>query len=92
MKLELTKKHARCIDEAISQANLSPCAQKHGCVIAGNGKIYSRGYNNYRTRFANGISKNCTSCHAEIMALQNFYQFKHNSHIKVAEEQDFICC
>jgi hypothetical protein len=43
MKLELTNKHTRCIQTAINQSNKSPCAQRHGCVIAGGGKILGQG-------------------------------------------------
>ena len=86
MKLDVTNKHLRCIDEAKRQASLSPCAHKHGCVIAGGGRICARGFNNYRTQFANGINKNCTSCHAEVAAIQNLIRGKSFDQIKVAEE------
>ena len=93
MKLEVTKKHQRCISEAISMALNSPCAHKHGCVIGGNGKIYGKGYNNYRTQTEDGMLKNYTSCHAEIAAIRNLYSYKNrsNNHLKVAEE-NIICC
>lgn len=88
MKLELSKKHTRCIQEAINQSNKSPCAQRHGCVIAGGGKILGQGFNNYRTQFNDKINRNCTSCHAEIHAIKNC---KHNKvNLKVAEE--YIIC
>lgn len=89
MDLEITKKHERFIQAAASQAILSPCAQKHGCVIAGNGKIFGKGFNSYRTQSKDNLLKGCTSCHAEIAAIRN--ALYHKNHLKVAEEH-IICC
>ena len=88
MKLELSKKHNRCIQAAINQSDKSPCAQRHGCVIGGSGKILGKGFNKYRTQFNDNINKNCTSCHAEIDALRDCIHKK--VHLKVAEE--YIIC
>jgi len=67
----VTKKHARCIDAAMHEAMKSPCLHKHGCVIAGSGKIYGKGYNNYRNHSCDGFLNGCVSCHAEIAAIRD---------------------
>jgi len=75
--LAVTKKHARCIQESIHQANMSPCRSKHGCVIYGNGNIYGKGYNNYRNYSCDGILQECYTCHAEIAAIRNCIRSRH---------------
>ena len=66
----ITTRHRKCIDEAIWQAEKSPCAHKHGCVISGSGKILGRGYNNYRTYSSDGMIGQCCTCHAEVAAIR----------------------
>lgn len=66
----ITKRHRKCIDEAVWQAEQSPCLHKHGCVISGSGRIIGRGYNNYRTYSSDGLLGNCCTCHAEIAAIR----------------------
>ena len=70
MTLAITKRHQKCISEAVWQAELSPCLHKHGCVISGSGRIFGRGYNNYRTHSSDGLLGNCCTCHAEIAAIR----------------------
>ena len=67
----VTNRHEKCISEAISQAELSPCFHKHGCVISGSGRIVGRGYNNYRTRSNDGLLANSCTCHAEVAAIRS---------------------
>ena len=92
MALDITKRHLKGIQEAINQAELSPCLQKHGAVISGNGKICGKGFNNYRTQFNDNRLNDCTSCHAEIAAIRNALKFNNNNmhQLKVAEEYN-IC-
>lgn len=67
---EVTTRHRKCIEEAIWQAEKSPCVHKHGCVISGSGRIIGRGFNNYRTFSSDGMLENCCTCHAEIAAIR----------------------
>lgn len=69
--LTVSKKHQKCIQESIHQANQSPCKFKHGCVIYGNGNIYGKGFNNYRNYSCDGLLQQCYTCHAEIAAIRN---------------------
>lgn len=73
--LTITKRHAKCIHAAIDQAFKSPCLHKHGCVIAGSGRIYGKGYNNYRNHSSDGFLDECVSCHAEIAAIRDALRF-----------------
>ena len=70
-RLDMTRKHARCIHAACIEAEKSPCLHKHGCVIAGSGRIYGKGYNNYRNHSSDGLLHECVSCHAEIAAIRD---------------------
>ncbi len=59
---------------AYSQALLSPCLHKHGCVAVVNGKIIARGFNNYRTHSSDPFHCQGCSCHAEMDTLRKTYQ------------------
>ena len=73
--LTVTKRHAKCIHVAIEEAFKSPCLHKHGCVIAGGGRIQGKGYNNYRNHSSDGFLDECVSCHAEIAAIRDALRF-----------------
>lgn len=63
---------------AYEEALKSPCLHKHGCVACINGKIISRGYNNYNTWSSDNFSSYHGSCHAEIKVLRDIWnRFKH---------------
>lgn len=63
---------------AYNEALKSPCLHKHGCVVCMNGKIISRGFNNYGTSNANKFASYAGSCHAEIQALKGVWsRYKH---------------
>jgi deoxycytidylate deaminase len=63
--------YSKCISVAIDTAHKSKMLQKHGCVIALNGKIISTGFNNLRNYSNDGLIDCCSSCHAEISAIRN---------------------
>jgi deoxycytidylate deaminase len=63
--------YSKCINTSINIASKSDLMQKHGCVIALNGKIISTGYNNERNYSNDGLIDCCSSCHAEISAIRN---------------------
>ena len=96
----ITKKHQKCIAEAIWQAQKSPCLHKHGCVISGGGRICGRGYNNYRTYSSDGLLNNCCTCHAEIAAIRSCARFGHIRGVEQRErgkkgrydESYLVCC
>ena len=95
----VTKRHRKCIDEAIWQAEQSHCAHKHGCVISGGGRIIGRGFNNYRTYSSDGMLGNCCTCHAEIAAIRECLRggrFKINQYERDKKgrypESHAICC
>jgi deoxycytidylate deaminase len=71
MDNQISKKDFKFIGEATYIASNSPCYSQHGCVLVQNGKIISRGYNNF--------NQSCLSCssqttHAEIDALSQCFQ------------------
>jgi pyrimidine deaminase RibD-like protein len=71
LSCEISRRHRRCIDVAIEESYKSNILHKHGCVIASNGRILSRGYNTNRTSSKDGLISRCCSCHAEISAIRN---------------------
>lgn len=68
----ISKKDSQYMDEAIEEAHKSCVCQRHGCVLASNGKIVSKGYNSYRTTSSDGLIKDCYCCHAEIAAIRDY--------------------
>jgi deoxycytidylate deaminase len=70
-KNNLPNYYSKCIEIAINTAHKSEMLQKHGCVIAMNGKIISTGFNNLRNHSKDGLIDCCSSCHAEISAIRN---------------------
>ena len=57
------------INEAAYEATKSPVLMRHGAVAVTNGKIMSRGYNNYRCTSKDKFINNTCTCHAEIACL-----------------------
>jgi deoxycytidylate deaminase len=74
----ISNKCQNILQVAYDEAQKSPCLHKHGCVASINGKIISRGFNNYGTC---NVDKFCSyhgSCHAEIHALRDIWlRYKH---------------
>lgn len=69
----LSKKCYKILREAQIEALKSPCLHKHGCVACINGKIVSRGHNNYNTYSSDNFCSYYGSCHAEIQALRDIW-------------------
>tara|TARA_B100000902_G_scaffold246493_1_gene233290 strand:- start:50 stop:505 length:456 start_codon:yes stop_codon:yes gene_type:complete len=65
-----SRRDYRFAEMAALQAKRSNCLMQHGCVAVKNGRIFGRGYNNYRTRSKDGFIQNCMTCHAEMSALR----------------------
>ena len=63
---------------ANNEALKSPCLHTHGCVACINGKIISRGFNNYDTYNEDIFGPYYGSCHAEMHALRYIWiRYKH---------------
>ena len=74
----ISNKCQNILQVAYNQALKSPCLHKHGCVACINGKIISRGFNNYGTCNADKFCSYHGSCHAEIHALRDIWlRYKH---------------
>ena len=74
----ISNKCQNILQIAYDEALKSPCLHKHGCVACINGKIISRGYNNYNTWSSDKFSSYHGSCHAEIKVLRDIWtRFKH---------------
>ena len=65
-----SRRDYRFAEMAAIEAKRSGCLMQHGCVAVKNGRIFGRGYNNYRTRCKDGFIQNCMTCHAEMSALR----------------------
>jgi deoxycytidylate deaminase len=85
--MRVSKKDESYTHFACIEAQKSPCLHKHGCVATVNGKIISRGYNNYRTWSNDQFCTQGCSCHAEIHTLRGVWRqycrFKVSSQLKV---------
>jgi deoxycytidylate deaminase len=69
----MSRKRENILQLAYVEATKSPCLHKHGCVACINGKIISRGCNNYITRPNDKFCPHGASCHAEIQTLRNIW-------------------
>jgi len=79
----VSNKCQNLIQIAYNEAHKSPCLHKHGCVACINGKVISRGHNNYSTWKSDKFGSYQCSCHAEIHALRDIWlRFKHLNHNK----------
>tara|TARA_B100000212_G_C27234042_1_gene472881 strand:+ start:274 stop:504 length:231 start_codon:yes stop_codon:yes gene_type:complete len=65
----ISKNDMKFSDIAYNHAMSSEMLFKHGCVCVMNGKIISKGQNNYRTQCKSGLIDSC-STHAEMDALR----------------------
>ena len=72
---ELSLKEQSFINVAIDEANKSDVLMRIGCVAVMNGKIISKGHNNYRNRTYDGfVASNQCTCHAEMSALRGVFR------------------
>lgn len=84
------------MQEALEEAQKSPCLMQHGAVAVSGGKIIGRGYNHYRSRTSDGIVENSCTCHAEMAAIREVLRTHDTEHrhylyaIKVAKDQTYI--
>jgi deoxycytidylate deaminase len=76
---------------AEEMAENSPMMMRHGCVAVRNGRVISKGYNNYRTRIKSIPCSGC-SCHAEIDALRNIRQCFKEAEGNTRERDKVIYC
>ena len=67
--MSISKNEQRFINLAYQESQHSKMLSRHGCVCVINGKVVSKGYNNYRTHCSSGLIDGC-SCHAEMDALR----------------------
>ena len=91
----MSKQDINFLSIARSEADFSPCLQKHGCVAVLNGTVIGRGCNYYRSSSSDGFIKDTCTCHAEIAALREVYKtfnIKNNYlyQIKVAKDTKVV--
>jgi len=71
----LSLKEQSYVNVAIDEALKSPVLMRIGCVAVMNGKIISKGYNNYRNRTQDGfVADNQCTCHAEMAAMRGVFR------------------
>ena len=87
----ISRKDERFAAVAAEEAMKSPLYMRVGCAAALNGRIITRGHNNYRTYSKNGVIQNTMSCHAECAVLHNLKKM-YNNNSKVVQEGSAICC
>ena len=66
---KITKSDHKFLSLAVNESKKSEMLMKHGCVLVKNGRIISRGYNNYRNKFGSGFMGEVCCCHAEMDAI-----------------------
>ena len=74
-KVQLRLKEQSYVNVAIDEAKKSQVLMRIGCVAVMNGKIISKGHNNYRNRTYDGfVTENQCTCHAEMSALRGVFR------------------
>ena len=70
---------------AAHEASKSKVLMRHGCVAVVNGKVLSKGYNNYRTQSKDQFLKDTCSCHAEVDTIRHLYNTYTNTYGKYSD-------